>query len=80
MSTVREVCEGVPRSLLDSPVSDIHLCSIASHITEWRELAPYLDLSEVEENDIVDSYPDCPKLQRQEALRKWKEGNGNKAT
>ena len=80
MSTAIEICEGVPRSLLDSPVSDIHLCSIASHIIEWRELAPYLDLSDVEEKDIVSSYPDRPKLQRREALRKWKESNGNKAT
>ena len=80
MSTAKEICDGVPRSLLDSLVSDIHLSDIASHITEWRELAPYLDLSEVEEKDIVDSYPNLPKLQRREALRKWKESNGNKAT
>ena len=80
MSTVKEICEGVPRSLLDSPISDIHLSDIASHITEWRELAPYLDLSEVEEKDIVDSYPNRPKLQRREALRKWKETNGKRAT
>ena len=56
------------------------MSDIASKITEWRELAPYLDLSEVEEKDIVDSYPDHPKLQRREALRKWKESNGSKAT
>ena len=80
MSTAKEICEGVPRSLLDSPVSDIHLSDIALHITEWRELAPYLDLSEVEEKDIVDTYPNHPKLQRRDALRKWKESNGNKAT
>ena len=80
MSNAKEICEGVQRSLLDSPVSAIHLSDIASHITEWQELAPYLDLSEVEEKDIVDSYPNRPKLQRREALRKWKESNGNKAT
>ena len=80
MSSAREICEGVQRSLLDSPIRDIHLSDIASKITEWRELAPYLDLSEVEEKDIVDSYPDRPKLQRREALRKWKEKNGKNAT
>ena len=68
------------RCILDSPVNDIHLSDIASHITEWRELAPYLDLSEVEEKDIVDTYSDRPKLQQREALRKWKESNGHKAT
>ena len=80
MSTVREICEGVSRSLLDSPVSDIHLSDIASRITEWQELAPYLDLSEADEKDIVDSYPNRPKLQPREALQKWKESNGDKAT
>ena len=80
MSTVKDICEGVLRSLLDSPISDIHLSDIASHITEWQHLAPYLDLSEIEEKDIVDSYPEQPKLQRREALRKWKESNGDKAT
>ena len=79
MSNAKEICEGVPRPLLDSPVSDIHLSDIASHITSWQELAPYLDRSEVEEKDIVDSYPNRPKLQRRELLRKWKESNGNKA-
>ena len=80
MSTAKEICEGVQRSLLDSSISDMHLSNIASHITEWRELAPFLDISEVEEKDIVDSYPNHPKLQRREALRKWKESNGKKAT
>jgi hypothetical protein len=80
MSTAKEICGSLPRSLLDSPVSDVHLSDIASHITEWQELAPYLDLSEVEEKDIVDSNPKNPKLQRREALRKWKESNGSKAT
>ena len=81
MSTVQEICKGVDRSIIiDSPVSDIHLSDIASYITEWCELAPYLDLSEVEEKDIVTTYPNRPKLQRREALRKWKESNGNKAT
>ena len=80
MSTAKEICEGVQRSLLDSPISDIHLSNITSHITEWRELVPFLDISEVEEKDIVDSYPNRPKLQRREALRKSKESNGKKAT
>ena len=68
MSTTREICENIPRLLLDSPVSDLHLSDIASHITEWQELAPYLDLSEVEEKDIVDIYRNHPKLQQREAL------------
>ena len=80
MATVKEICEGVSRSLLDSEVSDVHISDIVSYITEWQELAPYLDLNVVEEKDILESYPNRPKLQRREALRKWKEANGSKAT
>ena len=78
--TVREICEGIPRSLLDSPVSDIHICDIASRVKDWQELAPYLDISEIDEKDIVDTYHERPRLQRQEAFRKWKELNGPRAT
>ena len=80
MSTAKELCDGVPRSYLDTPVSDIHISDICSKITEWQELAPYLDLSVVDEKDIVDSYPNRPNLQRRQAFIKWKELNGSKAT
>ena len=80
MSTIEEICQGIQRSLLDSPVSDIHLAHIASHLTEWQEMAPFLDLTQVDENDIVERFPRRPKLQRREALQKWKEINGSRAT
>ena len=80
MTTIEEICKGIRRSVLDSPVSDIHLAHIASHMTEWQEMAPFLDLSSVDENDIVERYPRRPNLQRREALIKWKEINGSKAT
>ena len=80
MSTSKDICQNVPRSLLDTVVSDIHIADIVSHIIDWQDLAPYLDLSEVEEKDIVESYPNRPNLQRREALRKWKEANGVRAT
>ena len=78
--TAKEICEGVPQKVLDTVVSDVHISDIASQITDWRELAPYLDISEVVEKDIVDLYQKFPNLQRCEALRKWKELNGPHAT
>ena len=80
MTTVDEICRGLPRSLLDSVVTDTHIADIASRIKNWRELAPYLDLSAVEEDDIVESNLNNPKVQRREALTQWKELNGTKAT
>lgn len=79
--TVEEICKDVPQSLLDSPVSDIHILDIASRIIkDWQEIAPDLDICETEEKDILDTNPKRPKYQRQEALRLWKEKNGPKAT
>ena len=80
MTTIEEICEGIRRTVLDSPISDIHLAHIASHMTEWQEMAPFLDLSPVDKNDIVERYPRRPNLQRREALLKWKEINGSRAT
>lgn len=80
MCTAKEICDNVPRSVLDSPISDIHISEISSHITKWRELAPNLGISNVDEEDIVESNPDNPKLQRREALCQWKESLGNMAT
>ena len=80
MSTAKEICDSLSRSILDSPVSDIHLSDISSHITEWQVLTPYLDISDVDEEDIITRNQDCPKLQRRQALRKWREANGTKAT
>ena len=81
MATAKDIFEGVSRPLLDSPVSDVHISTISSSfMTDWRELSPFFDISEAEEHDIVEKYPNDPKLQRCEALRTWREHNGDKAT
>ena len=80
MSTVKEICDGVPQSLLDSPISDIHIAQIANVMTEWEELAPFLGLTPAEESEIVERYRGRFNLQKREALRKWKEKNGIRAT
>ena len=81
MSTVKEICEGVPQSRLDSPISDIHIAQLASVMTEWEELAPFLNLTPAEEREIVEGlYQRRFYLQKREALRKWKEKHGSQAT
>ena len=81
MATAKEICKGVSQPLLDSPVSDVHVSDIASFsMTDWQELSPFFDISEAEEHDIVEKYPNDPKLQRREALRTWREHSGDKAT
>ena len=80
MAAAKEICEGVPKSCLDRTVSDIHIAQLAKIMTEWQELAPFLGLSQSEEENIVERYRGRLQLQKREALRKWKEKNGHKAT
>ena len=80
MTTTSDICRGAPRDLLDCPVRDIHIADIVSHFTKWEACAPYLDLSETEESDIKDKYPNRPTLQWRQALRLWKQRNGSTAT
>ena len=78
--TAKDICASVSPRLVDTTVSDIHLADVVSHFHEWVELAPYLDLTETDEEDIKTKYTDRPKLMRREALRIWKHKNGSKAT
>ena len=78
--TAKDICASVSPRLLDTTVSDIHLADVVPHFHEWEELAPYLDLTETDEQDIKTKYTDRPRLMRREALRIWKHKNGSKAT
>ena len=78
--TAKDICASVSPRLLDTTVSDIHLADVVSHFHEWEELAPYLDLTETDEEDIKTKYSNRPRLMRREALRIWKHKNGSKAT
>ena len=80
MATDKEICEGVPKSCLDLAVSDIHIAQLAKVMTEWQELAPCLGITRAEEEKIIEQYQRRLQLQKREALRKWKEKNGGKAT
>ena len=78
--TAKDICASVSPRLVDTTVSDIHLADVVSHFHEWEELAPYLDLTETDEEDIKTKYSNRPRLMRREALRRWKHKNGSKAT
>ena len=66
-------------SLWDQLCSDIHLQDISRLIAEWRDIAPALGLTEVEENTIMrDAY--TQPAQRLAMLRTWKKKHGVLAT
>ena len=64
----------------DSIVSDYHLAKIANNLVDWELLAPYLELTESEQKEIVEDYRGRYRLQKLQALREWKRKSGDKAT
>ena len=78
--TAKEICDSVPKHLLDNLVSERHIHDIASHMKDWQELYPYLYISESEASDILLANEREPKLQRIAAIRKWREVYGPRAT
>lgn len=64
----------------DEPCSDSHLVLISTLIADWRELAPFLELTKAEEVDII-GYPPRPiPAQRVEMMRLWSQKHGKDAT
>ena len=78
--TVKDICDSIPMQILDSTVSDRHVADIVKHFHEWQEMAPYLDLTEVDQHDIQHIHQNSPELMRKEAIQRWKQINGSKAT
>ena len=65
--------------LLDAPVSDLHLAQIASHIKSWEGVAPFLALSDAEEEEIRKDHKEYD-VQKRKALQRWREKKGSDAT
>ena len=78
--TAKDICDSIPTQILDSTVSDKHVADIVKHFHEWQEMAPYLDLTEADQHDIQEIHRNSPELMRKEALQRWKQINGSKAT
>ena len=65
---------------MNQECSSQHFAVIARSIVYWREIAPFLGLTEAEEIIIHDSTPNSIPTQKMAMLRKWKEKLGTKAT
>ena len=65
--------------LLDTPVVNIHLAEIAGDLMNWEDVAPFLELSPVEEEEIRHDERTY-NMQKRKALFRWKEKKGMNAT
>ncbi len=80
MANLGDLLRDVPPHKLDQPCSDEHLRDIALSITEWQTIAPFLELSEVDEEGIKCKYPHLLIRQNLGMLRRWRESFGSRAT
>ena len=64
----------------NQPCLEEHLAEIAKSITEWREISPFLGLTEAEEHEILGSAPHSVLSQKIAMLRLWKKKKGKAAT
>ena len=61
------------------PCNEENLAKIATWITDWRAISPFLGLTEAEEIAILESTHSVP-ARKMAMLRKWKQKKGAKAT
>ena len=64
----------------NQPCFEEHLAEIATSITEWREISPFLGLTEAEEHEILGSALHSVRSQKIAMLRLWKKKKGKAAT
>ena len=66
--------------LLDQPCLDSDLIEISQLINDWREIAPFLGLTETDEQNILEYAPNSVPGQRITMLRTWRQRHGPAAT
>ena len=70
----------VPNDGWNQPCLEEHLAEIATSIIKWREISPFLGLTEAEEHEILGSAPHSVLEQKIAMLRLWKKKKGIAAT
>ena len=75
-SALEKLIAAIPERFLDQPCSDEHLREIGICIANWQIIAPHLNLSPADEEDIATFLGD----KRIRMLRGWQERIGSSAT
>ena len=81
LSKASVICKPLEGSgLLEKPMPISLLDEIAYHLEEWEELAPYIELTEAEQEEIKNDYDKQCLLQKRQALRRWRKKGHLNAT
>ena len=78
--SLEDFLEGILPEKLDQPCKDDHLSEIALSLTDWQSIAPFLGLTEAEENRIARRHSNNLAKQSVAMLRKWRSKFKRKAT
>ena len=76
---LKRFLDSIPKSRMKELCSDSFLQQLATHMRDWRELAPHFGFSELKEKELAYHYPDVGE-QRYRALDYWKQINPNTGT
>ena len=76
--SLEDLLKDIPLQKLNQPCRDDHLSKIALSLTDWQSVAPFLGLTEADEEEIRRDYSNT-KTQKIAMLRKWKKRYGRKA-
>ena len=77
--SIDDLLKDIPPAHLAQQCSDKYLADVSKKITNWKLLAPYMDIRRSEVHSIEESYRSYDE-QKQEMLFKWKQNCAKKAT
>ena len=81
LTKASDICKPLEGSgLLEKPMPISLLDETAYHLEEWEELAPYIELTEAEQEEIKNDYNKQYLLQKRQALRRWRKKGHLNAT
>lgn len=72
LPSLDDLLKEVPPAALKRPCTDEHLRNLALSISDWKALAPFLKLDEVDES-LIEEKSISPLRCRIAVLRKWQE-------
>ena len=78
--SLQRLLKHIPPAKLDRPCKDEHLCEVALFITDWQSIAPYLKLTDVDQEEIQYKQRGSVRSQKIAMLKKWKQKRGSDAT
>ena len=76
---LKGLLESIPKSRMEEVCSDSFLRQLATHMRDWRKLAPHFGINEFKAEEVTRCYSDKGE-QRYRALYCWKQINSNTGT